>query len=111
MAALDDCLSGSVLNTVPDRSALARYPQGHRCASQPAVDDDKRTVGLRLDRMIGVGVGFTRQLENDRSVDVNLNVINTGEGKVDTGDSITRGRVVGESNQPYAFALDVAYHW
>ncbi len=77
----------------------------------PAVDDDKRTLSMRLDEIMGGGVGFTRTLENERALDVNFNILYTGKGKVDTGSSLARGRVVGESNTPYVFMMDVAYHW
>lgn len=75
-----------------------------------AVDDDDRTLGMRLDEMWGIGAGFSRQLEKN-VIDVNVNLIRMGKGKVDTGPSLTRGRVVGESETPYALMFDLAYHW
>jgi len=76
-----------------------------------AIDDDKRTMALRLDRIWGVGVGITRKLK-DSTLDINVNLYNTGDASVDTGDdNPSRGRVVGESDKPYALAADIAWHW
>ena len=75
------------------------------------VDDDKRTMALRLDRIWGLGVGISRKLKNS-SLDVNFNLYNTGDASVDTGTSNRlRGQVVGESDTPYAIAADIAWHW
>ena len=90
--------------------AKMTYKVGAMYMSQP-VDDDKRTLSMRLDEMYGAGVGFTRKLEGDKKVDVNFDVLYTGKSPVDTGDSLSRGRVVAESDRPYVFILDVAYHW
>jgi long-chain fatty acid transport protein len=76
-----------------------------------AVDDDKRTLALRLDRIWAVGVGISRQLDDSR-LDLNLNVYNLGDAPVDTGTgNPMRGRVVGESSSPYAISIDIAWHW
>jgi long-chain fatty acid transport protein len=76
-----------------------------------AVDDDKRTLSIRLDRIFGVGVGFTRRFERDRSLDVNLNLLHMGDAPVDTGFDPVRGRVVGESDKPWAASLEATWHW
>jgi long-chain fatty acid transport protein len=75
------------------------------------VSNEKRTLSMRLDEMFAAGAGFTRQLQNNKAIDVNFNVVNTGRSPVDTGHSLTKGRVVGESNSPWIIALDLAYHW
>jgi len=76
-----------------------------------AVDDDDRTMSLRLDRILAVGVGISKKLEESR-LDLNLNIYNMGDAPVDTGSgSPMRGRVVGESSSPFAIALDIAWHW
>jgi long-chain fatty acid transport protein len=90
--------------------AKMTYKVGAMYMSQ-GVDDEDRTLSIRLDEMFGAGVGFTRKLEGKKKVDVNFDVIYTGKSKVDTGDSLSRGRVVGESKRPYILALDIAYHW
>jgi long-chain fatty acid transport protein len=87
-----------------------RYSVGALYVTAPA-DDDERGLALPLDRIWGVGGGvqFTR---NDGSIlDINLNLINYGKGKVDTGPASVRGRVVGETEDPYLLMLDVAYHF
>jgi len=76
-----------------------------------AVDDHKRTLSLRLDRVWAVGVGVSKKLENSR-LDLNLNVYNLGDAPVDTGPgNPLRGRVAGESSSPFAVAVDIAWHW
>ncbi|MEP5766723.1 MAG: outer membrane protein transport protein [Halieaceae bacterium] len=73
------------------------------------VDDDDRTLSMRMDAMWGVGVGAEYQLGENRSVDVNANFMNVGEAPVDVDGS--NGRVVGESNDPYAFLFELSYHF
>lgn len=77
-----------------------------------AVDDDDRSFSIRLDEMWGVGVGLSYQLTSERSMDLNANYINLGKAPVDTGGlfGTDRGRVVGESNDPYALMLELTYH-
>ena len=86
------------------------YKIGAMYVSQP-VDDEDRTFSIRLDEMWGLGVGLTYKLENEARVDLNANYINVGEAPVDTGNGeSTRGRVVGESNNPYALMFELTYH-
>lgn len=75
------------------------------------VDDDKRTLAMALDRIIGIGGGVSFPLEGTRYVDLNLNLLDLGEAPVDTGPSATRGRVVGETDQPYVLMIDASYHF
>ena len=75
------------------------------------VEDDERTLSLRLDRIWAVGVGLSRSYGDSR-LDVNLNLYDAGDAPVDTGTaSPARGRVVGEKSSPYSLSLDVAWHW
>ncbi len=89
--------------------AKTTYRVGALYVSQ-AVDDDKRTLALRLDRVIAIGAGVERVFERG-VLDLNINVYLIGDAPVDTGTSLLRGRVVGESKNPYAFAIDLAWHW
>jgi long-chain fatty acid transport protein len=76
-----------------------------------AIDDDKRTLTIRLDQIWAAGVGFSRRFDDSR-LDVNFNVYHLGDAPVDTGfDSPARGRVVGDSDNPYAISLDCSWHW
>jgi long-chain fatty acid transport protein len=75
------------------------------------VDDDKRTLAMPLDRVIGVGGGVSFPVEGTSSVDLNFNIIDLGKAPVDTGASVTRGRVVGETDNPYVFLFDASYHF
>jgi long-chain fatty acid transport protein len=87
-----------------------RYRVGAFYIQQP-VDDDKRTLALALDRVWGVGAGVELRRDNGRVVDLNLNLIDYGTGPVDTGPSLLRGRVVGETERPYAVMLEAAVHF
>lgn len=78
--------------------------------SQP-VDDDKRTLAMALDRVWGVGGGVSFAWDEKSTVDISLNLINTGDAPVDTGPSLVRGRVVGETDNPYTLMLDASYHF
>jgi long-chain fatty acid transport protein len=77
----------------------------------PPTDDDKRGLSLALDRIWGIGAGVTVQLKKGREFQANLNVVDYGKGPVDTGPSSVRGRVVGHTKDPYAFMVDLAYHF
>jgi long-chain fatty acid transport protein len=76
-----------------------------------AVDDDKRTLAMALDRVIGVGGGVSFPLEGTRRMDINVNLLDSGEAPVDTGDKSVRGRVVGQTENPYVLMLDAAFHF
>jgi long-chain fatty acid transport protein len=75
-----------------------------------AVDDEDRTLSLRLDSIWGVGTGMTFE-KGEHLLDVNFNLYYLGKAPVDTGFSPVKGRVVGETSNPWAVALDVAWHW
>ncbi len=87
-----------------------RYSAGIFYVSSPT-DDDHRSLALALDRMWGMGVGLDIERANGHVIDMNFNVLDYGEGPVDTGPSTARGRVVGKTDRPYAVAFDVAYHF
>lgn len=76
-----------------------------------AIDDDKRKLSMRLDQTWGAGVGIRKKLR-ESLLDINLNFYHLGDGSVDTdpGNPL-RGRIAGESSNPYAVAFDVAWHW
>jgi len=75
-----------------------------------AVDNEDRTLSLRLDSIWGVGTGMTFA-KGESLLDVNMNLYYLGEAPVDTGFSPVKGRVVGETSNPWAVAFDVAWHW
>jgi long-chain fatty acid transport protein len=76
-----------------------------------AVDDDKRTLAMALDRVIGVGGGVSFALEGTRHMDINVNLLDSGEAPVDTGANGVRGRVVGHTEDPYVLMVDASYHF
>ncbi|WP_394560834.1 OmpP1/FadL family transporter [Aquipseudomonas alcaligenes] len=78
---------------------------------QAPVDDDKRTLALALDRIWGVGAGVQFDRGEGEGIEFNVHLVDFGEGPVDTGPSALRGRVVGETDNPYALILSGAYHF
>ncbi len=76
-----------------------------------AVDDEDRTFSFALDRMYGFGVGMHKELGSGNAYNFNVNLIDTGEGPIDTGPDPVRGRVAGESDNHYAITLDFTFHW
>ncbi|WP_068547067.1 OmpP1/FadL family transporter [Thalassotalea crassostreae] len=75
-----------------------------------AVDDDKRSFSIPLDRIWGIGAGMSVKGE-DEGWDFNVNLYDIGSAPIDTGNNPVRGRVVGDNKNPYALMFDVAYHW
>lgn len=87
-----------------------RYSVGAFYVTAPT-DDDKRSLALPLDRMWGIGGGVQFTRADGSLLDINVNLINYGKGEIDTGPAPVRGRVVGETKDPYLLVLDVAYHF
>lgn len=84
------------------------YKFGAMYMSQP-VDDEDRTLAMRLDSMWAVGAGISYKLEQGRGLDVNATLLNTGESPVDSDGDI--GRIVGETDDPYALLVEMTYHF
>lgn len=78
---------------------------------EEAVDDEDRSFGIALDRVWGIGAGVEIDRGNSRMLDINLNLFDTGEAPIDTGDSPIKGRVSGEFEDHYSLALEFTYHW
>lgn len=78
---------------------------------QAPVDDENRTLALALDRIWGVGVGVHVDQGNGQDVEFNLHLVDFGKGPVDTGPSAVRGRVVGETENPYALIISGVYNF
>lgn len=78
---------------------------------QAPVDDGKRTLAMPLDRMWGVGAGVQIDYSSGKAIELNLHLVDFGKSPVDTGPSAVRGRVVGETEHPYAVILSGAYHF
>lgn len=74
------------------------------------VDDENRTLGLPLDRMIGFGVGFERVFSKKRSLIVNLNVVDTGDKPIDQSHPLG-GRIVGKYDDHYFISMDIGFVW
>ena len=78
---------------------------------QAPVDDSKRTLALPLDRIWGLGAGVQVDRGKGKVIEFNLHLIDFGKAPVDTGSSAVRGRVVGETDNPYALIVSGAYHF
>lgn len=79
--------------------------------AQPAISDENRSFSFALDRIYGLGAGIQYQYQSGNKLDVNLNLFDTGNAPIDTGDDPARGRIVGEYDDHYAWGLEVSYHW
>lgn len=75
------------------------------------MEDDARTFGIDLDETWGVGFGVEIERGNGSTLDVNLNILDTGKAPIDTGDSLFKGRVAGEADDHYTIVLETAFHW
>jgi long-chain fatty acid transport protein len=84
------------------------YKVGAMYLSQ-GVDDEDRTFSIRIDAMWGAGVGVSYELTEERTVDLNFTLLNTGEAPVEV-DSVS-GRVAGESEDHYAALVELTYHF
>jgi len=91
-------------------NATLSWNVGGFLISQP-VDDDDRTLSMRLDSMWGVGAGVTQKFDANRSVDINLTLVNYGEAPVDTGESVARGRIVGKNEDPWSVLFGITWHF
>ena len=75
------------------------------------VDDANRSFGMDLDEMWGVGVGLTYKLAGGNDLEFSFDVLDTGSGPIETGDSLLKGRVVGKSKDHYSLVFDFTYNW
>jgi long-chain fatty acid transport protein len=78
---------------------------------QKPMDEDVRSFGIALDETWGIGAGFTYRLDNGNDIDFSVDILDIGNAPIDTGYSLTRGRVAGESKNPYALLIDFTYNW
>ncbi len=59
------------------------------------MDNDVRTFGISMDEMWGIGAGVTYKLDSGNDLAFSLDILDTGSAPIDTGPSLTRGRVAG----------------
>ncbi|WP_084418962.1 OmpP1/FadL family transporter [Photobacterium sp. J15] len=79
--------------------------------AQSAIKDENRSFSFALDRIYGLGAGIQYERQSGDIVDVNLNIFDTGNAPIDTGDDPVRGRIAGEYVDHYALGLELSYHW
>jgi long-chain fatty acid transport protein len=87
-----------------------RLAVGALYVEQP-IDDQDRGFGITLDRVWGIGAGVELDRGDGRMLDINLNLLDTGEAPIDTGRAPIRGRVAGEFKDHYSLTLEFTYHW
>lgn len=105
----EDFFASSVGLSWPLRNGL-RASVGLLYLEQP-IEDENRGFSIGLDEMWGVGGGVAWDLDSGNALEMNLNLIDTGESPIDTGRDPIKGRVVGESEDHYAITVDISYHW
>lgn len=91
-------------------NARMRGSVGILWMEQP-VDDANRSFGMDLDEMWGVGAGVTYKLASGNDMELSVDLLDTGSGPIDTGDSPLKGRVVGKSKDHYSLLLDFSFNW
>ena len=75
------------------------------------IEDENRTLALRLDSVWGAGVGFKRRLGKRRSLSLNLNYYALGDAPVQTPELPLVGVVSGEYETRTGLMLDFTYGW
>ena len=91
-------------------NAKMRGAVGLMWVEQP-VNDANRSFGMDLDEMWGIGAGVTYKLASGNDIELSLDLLDTGSGPIDTGNSLFKGRVVGKSQDHYSMILDFTYNW
>jgi len=78
---------------------------------QQPMDDDARSFGIALDEMWGIGGGITYKLDSGNDFALSVDVLDTGSAPIDTGFSLSRGRVAGEFDDHYSLLIDFTFNW
>jgi long-chain fatty acid transport protein len=75
------------------------------------VKDENRSFFLRLDRIIGIGIGTTYTLNQYKRIGINLNYYDLGEAPVETKNLPLVGSLTGEYSKNHAIAIELFYQW
>lgn len=78
---------------------------------QQPMDDEVRSFGIALDEMWGIGGGFTYKLDSGNDLALSVDLLDTGSAPIDTGFSLSRGRVAGDFEDHYSLLIDFTYNW
>ncbi len=105
----DDFFAVSLGTSWPISSKM-RGAAGIVWVEQP-MDDDVRSFGIALDEMWGIGAGITYRLDSGNDLAFSVDVVDTGSAPIDTGFSLSRGRVAGEFEDHYSLLLDFTFNW
>jgi long-chain fatty acid transport protein len=100
----------STIGTSWPINAKMRGAAGLLWVEEP-MDESARTFGISMDEMWGIGAGVTYKLESGNDLAFSVDVLDTGSAPIDTGPSLTRGRVAGKTKDHYSLLLDFTYNW
>jgi len=100
----------STIGTSWPINAKMRGAAGLLWVEEP-MDESARTFGISMDEMWGIGAGLTYKLESGNDLAFSVDVLDTGSAPIDTGPSLTRGRVAGKTKDHYSLLLDFTYNW
>ena len=75
------------------------------------VDDDERTILLRLDSMWGAGIGIEWQWKPTRTLNANLNYLQLGDAPVSVGPIGSLGDITGKYTDRGTIYLEVAVNF
>ena len=105
----NDFFASSIGTSWPINSKM-RGSVGLMWVEEP-MDEDARSFAISMDEMWGVGAGLTYKLDSGNDLALSVDILDTGSAPIDTGRSLTRGRVAGESKDHYSLLLDFTYNW
>jgi len=76
-----------------------------------AIDDEDRTIFLRLDEMWGVGLGIKYDFDKMRSVALDVTYIQFGDGEFTAENVPVAGDIKGEFTTSYALVYSISITW
>jgi long-chain fatty acid transport protein len=79
--------------------------------SSPVDKTEDRTLFLNLDRVISVGAGIVRKLDNGNTLDIKLDFADLGDAPISIENDPIRGNLKGQFDNNYAILLDLSYHF
>jgi long-chain fatty acid transport protein len=75
------------------------------------MDEASRTFGMALDEIFGIGAGITYKMASGNDMALSVDLLDTGSARIDTGESVLKGRVAGEWEDPYTLVIDFSFNW
>lgn len=75
------------------------------------IDPEDRSFGFRIDESWIVGIGLQRQLDNHRSLEINLNYLDMGDGAIVSEEIDVIGVIDSRYDTNRGLMLDVQFQW